>query len=126
MKSNIIDIAAGLICNSDKHRHISFIIYKNRIVSIGYSQARKTDPMAKRYGHRFSSIHSELHSIKKFPFRPSKLAKCMMVNIRIMANGSIGISKPCENCQKLLIDFGLKAVYYTNRKGDLVRWQMHL
>ncbi len=102
-----------------RHKHVTFILYQNKIVSSGYAQAFKTDPIAKRYGYRFESIHSELHAIKRFPYRPSKLVDCQFVNIRFMANGSIGMAKPCLICQKLLVAFGVKKknIHYTNKDG---------
>jgi len=118
----LISLAITLIHNADKHRHISFIILKNKIVSIGYSHSKKTDPLAKQYGHRFNSVHSEISAIKKFPFRIKKLSKCTMVNIRIMADGTIGMSKPCIHCQKLLKDFEIGEVYYTTKDGALKQW----
>lgn len=122
----LLSLARDLIHNADKHRHVSFILYKSNIISIGYSQSHKTDPLANKYGYRFNSIHSELQAIKRFPFPPSKLTRCTIVNVRVMANGNFGMSKPCINCQKLLKDFGLRTVYYTNRQGNLTKWSIEL
>ncbi len=112
-RKNILD---QITC---KHKHITFILYKNKVVSSGYAQAFKTDPTAKKYGYRFESIHSELHAIKRFPYRPGRLADCQFVNIRFMADGSVGMAKPCQICQRMLASFGVKQknIHYTNREG---------
>ena len=101
-----------------RNKHFSFILIRNKILSIGYNLGFKTNPMAKRYGHRFNSIHSELASIKNFPYPPSVLSKCKIVNIRIMKDGTLGMAKPCIYCSKLLADFDLNEIWYTNRQGN--------
>ena len=101
-----------------QNRHFSFILMKNNILSMGHNTGYKTHPLAKRYGHRFNAIHSELAAVKNFPYPPSLLGKCKIVNIRIMANGNLGMSKPCKHCSKLLQDFDLTNVWYTNKQGQ--------
>lgn len=113
---NLIDIPVH-----SRHRHFSFLIQKNRIISIGYNIGTKTDPLAKRFQHRYDRIHSELNCIKKFPMQIKELKKCVMVNTRLGKSGEFLISKPCESCQKLLRYFDITNVYYTDREGGFVK-----
>ena len=105
--------------DNHRHKHFSFILMRNKILAVGYNLSRKTNPLAKHYGHRFNNIHSELSAIKNFPYPPSLLNKCKMVNIRIMANGNLGMACPCKYCAKLLNDFSLTNIWYTNKQGEL-------
>ncbi len=107
---------------TSRHRHISFIVDGNKIVSTGYAQLFKTHPLAKKYGHRFSCIHSELHAIKNFPGVPRELSRYVMINIRFLANGTVGMAKPCIRCQKMLGDFGIKRIYFTTKREKFERF----
>lgn len=100
-----------------RQKHFSFLIIRNKVVSFGFNYSFKTHPLAKKYGHRFSSTHSELKALADFPFRTSKLSDCKLINIRIMANGSLGMSKPCNHCQVMLRDYGIKVIVYTDWRG---------
>jgi len=104
-----------------RHKHFSFILIRNKILAVGYNLSYKTNPLAKKYGYYLSSIHSELAAVKNFPYPPSGLSKCKMVNIRIMANNELGMSRPCKNCQRLLKDFDISEVWHTNRDGEFER-----
>ena len=104
-----------------KSKHFSFILMRNKILSIGYNSGWKTSPIAKQYGYRFNNIHSELAAIKNFPYPPSAMSKCKIVNIRIKANGQLSMAKPCKNCAKLLKDFDLTDIWYTNWHGEFER-----
>lgn len=101
-----------------KYKHFSFLTQRNKVVSIGYNLSFHTHPLAKKYGYRFSNIHSELDAIKKFPFSPSLLPKYTMVNIRIMGSSRLGLSKPCRKCQRLLKDFGITNIWYSTHNGN--------
>lgn len=101
-----------------KAKHFSFIMIRNKILSSGYNLGFTTHPLAKKYGHRFNSIHSELAAITNFPFPPVFLSKCKIVNVRIKANGDLGMAKPCKHCACLLADFRLSEVWYTNKQGE--------
>lgn len=104
-----------------KSKHFSFILMRNKILSVGYNLCFKSHPLAQRYGHRFNSTHAELAVIKNFPYSPSLLSKCKLVNIRIKANGQLSMAKPCKNCAKLLKDFDLTDIWYTNWQGEFER-----
>lgn len=93
-------------------KHFSFLIKKNKIISIGYNQPFKTHPLAKELGYRFSCIHSELHCLVS-----AKRIEGMMINIRLDKFGNIRGAKPCPKCEKLLSRHGIPCIYSTDN-GD--------
>ncbi len=111
MAAELYDLPTG------NRKHFSFILDGRKIISMGWSQSFKTDPMAARFGHRFSNVHSELHTIKQFPYPNSFLPDYTFVNIRIRSDRSLGLSQPCEYCQNLLRFFEIKKLYYSNNDG---------
>lgn len=100
-------------------KHFSFLLQKKKIVGFGYNQSFTSHPIAKKYGYRFEGIHSELHCLLSFCRPLREVGDYVMVNVRFMADGSLGIAKPCNRCQKLLRDLGLLEVVYSTENGYL-------
>lgn len=102
-----------------KHRHFTFIMRRNAIIAFGYNQVFKSHPIANKFLHRFSDVHSELAAILQFPYPIVDLKKYQMINMRIRRdNGKLGMAKPCSNCIKMLSFFDIKSIIYTNREGE--------
>lgn len=99
-------------------QHFTFILRRGHIYSIGWNKCRKTHPLAKKYEHRFSCVHSELDALLNYLPHYNTLSKCVVVNIRILADGSIGMSRPCQPCRELLRDYGIQEVYYSLAGGN--------
>ncbi len=114
-------------CHNFKCRckHFSFIVNKNKILSIGINNPRKTHPRNLKYKYtgrynnnisEFVGIHSELSAILKYGFEDC--TNHILINTRVNAAGDIANSKPCSGCQNLLSQLNFKKVYYTNDKGQ--------
>src|SRR5690348_10342880 len=119
-KDKLIKLSFAMINipNSRRAKHFSFILIRNKIVSMGWNMGFKTHPIAHKMGHRYDSIHSELHSINKFPYPTAILAKCKLFNVRVNKKGKVRLSKPCLKCQKLLSTFNFREVWYTLDGGE--------
>lgn len=113
------------------NQHYTFIIYKNRILTIG-KNSPKTHPINLR-NPKFSNIGedisgtkfrcSELNSILKIK-KQTRISfnKLIMINIRIDRNGLLANSKPCSSCISLASHIKPKAIYYTNDLGVFSRY----
>lgn len=101
----------------NNYKHFSFIIKRNRIISLGWNLQKKTDTFAHKFKYKHPFIHSELMAIKNFPYPPTELYKCKMINIRLNNNKQLRLSKPCKNCQNLLNFFELKEIWYSHNNG---------
>lgn len=105
---------------SARSKHFSYIIKKNRIMSIGWNLSTKTHPLAKKFGNRFSRIHAETMAVRKFPYPPELLKECCMVNLRLGKKNKLLLSKPCSFCYRLLEHMELKSVMYTNNESKFI------
>lgn len=105
-------------------KHFSFILLRNKILSIGVNKPNKTHPLAFKFKHRFNCTHSELDSIVRFKYSHEILQKCDMVNIRVSINDEIRIAKPCCYCFSLISAFGIKYIYYSNRYNSFSRMRI--
>ena len=110
--------------------HLSFIIYKGRIISIGQN-SKKTHPTnlknkkINREGINISPIKgtcSELSAIKKLKALTNiPTDKCQLINIRINKNNQIRMSKPCVSCDNLLAYHSFQSVWFSDEKGEFKR-----
>lgn len=99
-------------------KHFSFIARKNRIMSIGINNEKKTDTIAKAHNFPYFYRHSELAAIKRFPDAPFFLKNCILINVRINKFGVPMMSKPCQYCLQAIKLFDFRKVFYTNKIGE--------
>lgn len=100
------------------NKHFSYILRKNKVLSVGWNIITKTDPLSWRYKYEFPFTHSETMAIRNFGDIPITLAKCDLVNIRIGKKQNVAIAKPCEDCMRLLAAFSFRDVYFTNERSE--------
>lgn len=100
-----------------KHKHFTFIVNNNRIISYGWNHNFKTHPRA--VGNRNSTIHSELNAILRLDVDDSYLLRCDLINIRITRSGRYGLSKPCKHCYSILSNYGFKNIIWSIDSRDL-------
>lgn len=102
-------------------RHVSFVIVRNRIISIGTNSYIKTSVTSHRFGARDGFIHSELAAIVNAP-RSVDLSKTAVYNVRISLTGEVKLSMPCPSCQKVLTAFNIRRCYFTTEQGSFERF----
>jgi deoxycytidylate deaminase len=124
--SRLIEITKGLYPIDKSHRcfHCSFILNKNRIISIGINQPKKTHRKNLQFGYKnrngedisdLTGTHSELDACLKAGKKD--FSNFILINVRIDNNGKINNSKPCLGCQNLIQQLDFKRVYYTDNNG---------
>ena len=104
------------------------IVYKGRILSVGWNLQDKTNPLQKRYNAARgydpnascsrNTIHAECHALLKAKDLDVDWNKAIAFVYRIKKDGSDGLAKPCPACQAMLIEHGISKVCYTNGFGD--------
>lgn len=117
-----------------KNIHIgSVIIYKNKVIGIGWN-SKKTHPCQMKYNkyreynnnreyiseEHEPCIHAEImavqHAIRSFK---GDLSKCSIFVYSEKKDGATRLTKPCLSCSKRLEELGIKNIYYTTNNG----WQ---
>lgn len=89
------------------------IVRGGRILSVGYN-SRGWNPLSEHYrtADHACNIHAEVAAIiskrKKIRFEGSKIYV-----VRIKSDGTVGNAKPCEMCQHVLFNYGVKRAFYT-------------
>lgn len=99
----------------------SFMFMKNKLISIGRNNEVCQCPKVKRLAERFnvekfkiySFPHSEIDCISKIWGRHYISGREKLVVIRLKRDGSLGLAKPCLNCQQVLFALNLTKVWYS-------------
>lgn len=102
--------------------HFSIAFDVNKPILICQNNPIKVNHKAYRIGQQFNIrtyqdfpyVHSESYLISKLLDRYNTVdANLSIVNVRINREGKVLLSKPCDNCQKILDALGLKRVYWS-------------
>lgn len=96
--------------------HVSLLVIRNKVISWGVNSYLKTSP--KSYKNRFFFIHSEWDAIRRFNHRENNIRRASLYNFRFARlDSSLLISKPCDDCYKLVTSFGVRSIFYTTENG---------
>lgn len=90
------------------------LVKKNKVVSIGRNKPQKTHPMMCKF-NKFKRLHAEIDAC--IGIDRNFVTDSVMYTYRELKDGTLANSKPCETCQFLLKELGVKKVYYTNTQG---------
>ena len=112
-----------LIDERSKSFHVSYLLKRNQIVSVGINKAWHSHPIGAAHQTRFSCLHAEAHAIIKSRWRVDRLDKLTLVNLRFKRDLSVGLAKPCIPCQNMLRSFGITNIYYTLEGGDFAQME---
>lgn len=87
------------------------MLHKNKITGAGYNTVYPVGCHTKR--HR--SIHAEHAALLKASEGDT------VIVVRILKDGTMTCSKPCDNCMKQIRKAGIERVYYIDWEGELQR-----
>ena len=109
--------------NDDSNiRFAAAVVYRNKIVSIGYNR-NKSQPFQAKYAKNPEAIylHAEVHAIKnalrEINVEELKNTELYISRVKKPQAGDNhfvwGLSKPCAGCARAIAEFGIKRTIYT-------------
>ena len=111
-KIRIINLAIKEAKKSSHDFRLGAVIYKGKkIINSGFNQSHKTHPISK---HPFSTIHAEVDAI--IGTRREEMDGADIYVHRLLKNGKSGLAKPCQYCESLLRDIGIKKIYWSDNE----------
>lgn len=122
--SKYFALAKNMAEMSDFHKqHLgSVLVYKNKIISVGYN-CQKTSPLQAEYNkyREFEhnpkgikdSLHSEILCLSKAKYLDIEWSKASLFTYRIKCDGSQGLAKYCNACGEYIRHLGVGNIYYT-------------
>ena len=120
MTSGILKLAI-VEAESVKYRfRVGAVIFKgSRILSSGKNGIRSSriHPLHKHYNNSLHAEQNAILNIKDW----STLKGCSILVVKISkTRGIFSMARPCDMCQELLKHVGIKTMYYSNEKGEIV------
>ncbi len=111
----VVELASSSGCIM---RHGCAIYRKNLTVGLGVNKD-KTHPAAMNCHSK--CIHAEFAAILASNRKHLQGADIYVARVKRSEGSPVSISRPCSTCMKMIIDSGIKKVYYTRRDGS---WTM--
>jgi hypothetical protein len=117
------EIAKALkpVHQSGKSFHVTVVYRKNKMLCIANNNYNKNHPYHKfgeyaatKGGDYMAGIHSETAALIKLGLEDC--SDLTFVNLRIDNNGNPAISRPCDNCQRVLDQIGYKKIWFYDGK----------
>lgn len=112
--SGIISMAIEEALLSPHRFRIGAVIYKkSHPLGSGHNERLKTHT---RSPHPFKSIHAEFAAVMNSVERNGRWELsnyCSIYVHRLKLDGSSGLSKPCQWCDKMLAQLGIKDVHWS-------------
>lgn len=103
-------------------RHGAVLVKGGSVVSTGYNEIRRHS-FASKFGYWSpEALHAELACV--LGVDKSKTQGSKLYVVRIMGDGTLGMSKPCKHCQKALEYVGISRVYYSDKNGQMKRMKL--
>ena len=87
------------------------VVSKKRVAGKGFNKAKTHPLLHNKYAYR--SIHAECDAALKAAQGDT------IVVVRVMKNGKLTCSRPCEKCMRFIKDYGIKKVYYSDWDGTM-------
>jgi hypothetical protein len=107
--------------------HYAAAFDNNKMIAFAGNNPIRFSAKAFKMGERFNIStykeypypHAESHLISKLLDRYNSIdSNWKIVVLRINREGRILLSKPCDNCQKILDAVDLSQIYYSNNDGS--------
>lgn len=120
LNTKLVKLAFKMRVAKQRTYHVSYIVRRNKIYSVGINDRTTTHPMAKQFGWWNDNLHSEVDAYRRYCI-DYPLSECDLYNVRLDNMNRIRISRPCKACLNLLDLVGFRRVYFTDDSGDFIR-----
>lgn len=111
-----------------KKTHLgSVLIYRNKVISVGWNVKSKTSPIQKEYNKlrgydpnssvAINSLHAEMMCLHKARNLDINWNRASLFTYRTKKDGSRGLAKSCPACMGYARYLGLGYIFYTTDTG---------
>lgn len=102
-------IHAALTQHTDKRmRHAASVYKGGALLAIGINDDKH---------------HAEVNALHAVPWNVKK-SGLTVISLRVTANGTLRMAKPCPACQAHMREHGVKTVLYSNQDGQIERMRL--
>lgn len=111
-RKSFLALAQRIAANSEqRHRHGAVIVKSGRVVGAGYNKRRNHPSVVMEGRHRIdSAVHAEAAALAD---AGNNTRGALLFVARVNNNGKPLLSKPCEQCEQLIEQSGIKEVIWS-------------
>lgn len=114
-------VAAAKLSPGVRRYRVGAALYqRKRLLTVG-SNSLKTHPKVLKH-FEYPYLHAECEAILR-----AGLDNCedtTLIVARLRMDGSFGLAKPCECCEALARDVGIRDVIYTRNDGGIATYRL--
>lgn len=110
---NIKNLAFAEALNSEHRFRLGAVVFnKKHILGSGYNDHIRTHPKSP---HPYKTIHAEFAAVIDSLSNnwPSRVSGSSLYVVRLKADNSLGMAKPCKYCQFMLSQVGIRKIYWS-------------
>lgn len=115
---SIVRVAHTVALQSEHLMKVGAVLFKGGSIFRIACNSTKPSSMSLKYNEH-GTRHAEVNVINNVPDEVLKGLSLLVV--RVGRTGTLTCAKPCSTCFKVLLDKGIKRVYYTNYEGQVVK-----
>lgn len=101
--------------NHIQYKLSALVLHKGRPISFGINNQTKTHPNIKKWSE-VKTLHAEMNACFKIKNK-DLLKDCEIVVYREDRQGNMANSRPCDVCQVMFREYGIKKVTYSTASG---------
>lgn len=123
--NRIVEIGYALIEKGSTGRcwHLSAILNKSKILSLGINNYKKTHPQNEKFGYYpLAGVHAEMGACLRLGL--TDCSGLTIVNLRINRKNEIANSKFCHGCSNLIKSLNFKEAFYSTDLGDFQQYNL--
>lgn len=99
------------------------VVYKNKVVSVGYN-SQKTHPVQKKYNvfrgipsNNLGKVHAETKALSMLLEADLDWNNVTVYTYREHKDGSLAMARPCNSCMQLMKNLGIRKICYSTDMG---------
>ena len=108
-EDRIIRIARAILDYNDKQNMVAVVVKSGRLLAIGQNDMTRSHPVYFN-GDFDKGVHAEYDALRKLKHQDITGAKMYVMYFK--KDQSLGDSKPCEDCQRIIDDSDIGSVFY--------------
>lgn len=99
---------------------VGAVVFKGpRVLSAGHNKYGPCSRIHPKYRMNLTTTHAEQDALIGLNW--GKIRGSEILVIRCGRDGRLLMARPCKICFNLILHVGVKAIYYSNRNGEIVR-----
>ena len=125
VNKRVLKLAIEAAKSSEEEFKVGAVLYKGgSIIRIEPNSKSYLGYRKKYFAHKYPTRHAELSAIHQVP--RDILENCSILVIRVGKRGDLTCARPCPACYRVLIESGIKSIYYSDYNGEILKLDKNL